>query len=106
MCSKSSREEWETVVASNLFSVFYASKAVLSAMRRSAGAGSSVSVRSAPNAHFGQGTISAYAAAKAAVVSFSRSLAIEEAKNGITVNVVNPSNVDDRGLTVRRSPQN
>jgi len=56
---------------------------------------------------FGQATISAYASAKAAVVAFSRSLAIEEAKNGITVNVVNPSNIDEKELTLaeaRRMP--
>jgi len=49
---------------------------------------------------FGQGTISSYTAAKAAVVSFSRSLAIEEAKHGITVNVINPSNIDEKELTI------
>lgn len=56
---------------------------------------------------FGQATISAYASAKAAVVAFSRSLAIEEAKNGFTVNVVNPSNIDEKELTLaeaRRMP--
>jgi len=49
---------------------------------------------------FGQAKISAYAAAKAAVVALSRSLAIEEAKHGITVNVVNPSNIDEKELTL------
>ena len=49
---------------------------------------------------FGQATISAYASAKAAVVAFSRSLAVEEAKYGITVNVVSPSNVDEKELTL------
>lgn len=96
---ESSREEWEDIIASNLYSVFYASKAVLPAMRRQRwGRIVNLGAVGAERA-FGQGTISAYAAAKAAVVSFSRSLAIEEAKHGITVNVVNPSNVDERGLT-------
>ena len=49
---------------------------------------------------FGQAKISAYAAAKAAVVALSRSLALEEAKNGITVNVVNPSSIDENELTL------
>ena len=49
---------------------------------------------------FGQAKISAYASAKAGVVALSRSLAIEEAKNGITVNVVNPSTIDEKELTL------
>ena len=96
-------KEWEQVVASNLFSAFYASKAVLSVMRRQHW-GRIISLGAVgAERGFGQGTISAYAAAKAAVVSFSRSLAIEEAKNGITVNVVNPANIDDRELTVEEA---
>jgi len=97
--AETSVEEWKNVIASNLFSVFYASKATLPVMRRQhwgriINLGALGAERS-----FGQGTISAYAAAKAAVVSFSRSLAIEEAKHGITVNVINPSNIDERELT-------
>jgi NAD(P)-dependent dehydrogenase (short-subunit alcohol dehydrogenase family) len=96
---ESSVEEWHEIVASNLYSVLYASKAVLSSMRRQRfGRIINLGAVGAERA-FGQGTISAYAAAKAAVVSLSRSLAIEEAKHGITVNVVNPSNIDERGLT-------
>ena len=97
--AETSLQEWEEIIASNLFSVFYASKAVLPAMRRQHW-GRIVNLGAVgAERGFGQGTISAYAAAKAAVVSFSRSLAIEEAKHGITVNVINPSNIDERELT-------
>src|SRR5258708_1698286 len=50
-----------------------------------------------------QAKISACAAARAAVVALSRSLALEEAKNGITVNVVNPSSMDEKDLTVEEA---
>src|SRR5207245_10451740 len=48
----------------------------------------------------GHAKTAAYAAAKAAVVAFSRSLAIEEARNRITVNVVNPANLDEKEMTL------
>lgn len=100
---ESSPEEWEAIVASNLFSVFYGCKYVIPAMRRQRwGRIINLGAVGAERA-FGQATISAYAAAKAAVVSFSRSLAIEEAKNGITVNVINPSNVDEKELTAEEA---
>jgi 3-oxoacyl-[acyl-carrier protein] reductase len=93
-------EEWKEILDSNLLSVVYTSKAVLPAMRRQRwGRIISLGAVGAERA-FGQGTISAYAAAKAAVVSFSRSLAVEEAKHGITVNVINPSNIDEKDLTI------
>jgi len=91
--------EWTEIIASNLASVFLTSKAVLPAMRRQQwGRIVNLGAVGAERA-FGQATISAYASAKAAVVAFSRSLAIEEAKNGITVNVVNPPNIDERNIT-------
>src|ERR1700735_945737 len=96
---ETTHEEWQRVLASNLLSVFYMSKAVLSVMRRQHwGRIINLGAVGAERA-FGQATISAYAAAKAAVVSFSRSLAVEGAKHGFTVNVINPSNVDERDLT-------
>jgi NAD(P)-dependent dehydrogenase (short-subunit alcohol dehydrogenase family) len=97
---ETSIEEWTSIIHSNLLSVFYASRAALAPMRRQHwGRIINIGAVGAERA-FGQATISAYAAAKAAVVSFSRSLAVEEAKHGITVNVVNPSNIDEKDLTL------
>ncbi|HLW81530.1 MAG TPA: SDR family oxidoreductase [Candidatus Acidoferrales bacterium] len=96
-------EEWRRVLDSNLLSVFYTSKAALAVMRRQRwGRIVNLGAVGAERA-FGQATISAYAAAKAAVVAFSRSLALEEAKNGITVNVVNPPNIDDKELSLEEA---
>ncbi len=97
--AESTLDEWQKILASNLLSVFYASKTALPVMRRQRwGRIVNLGAVGAERA-FGQATISAYTAAKAAVVSFSRSLAIEEAKHGITVNVVSPSNIDEKELT-------
>jgi 3-oxoacyl-[acyl-carrier protein] reductase len=93
-------DDWREIVASNLFSVFYTCRAAVGAMRRQRW-GRIVNLgASGAERGFGQAKISAYAAAKAAVVALSRSLAIEEAKNGITVNVVNPSIIDEKELTL------
>ncbi|MGH9776852.1 MAG: SDR family NAD(P)-dependent oxidoreductase [Candidatus Acidiferrales bacterium] len=97
--AESTPEEWEQVFASNLFSAFYMSREVLPVMRKQRwGRIVNLGAVGAERA-FGQAKISAYAAAKAALVAFTRSLAIEEARHGITVNVVNPANVDDQELS-------
>lgn len=97
--SESTAEEWERIIASNLMSVFYMSKEVLPVMRQQRwGRIVNLGAVGAERA-FGQAKISAYAAAKAGMVAFTRSLAIEEARHGITVNVINPSTVDDQELT-------
>jgi 3-oxoacyl-[acyl-carrier protein] reductase len=40
-----------------------------------------------------------YGAAKAAVVAFARTLALEEARHGITTNVVEPGDIRDKRAT-------
>jgi 3-oxoacyl-[acyl-carrier protein] reductase len=101
--AESSVEEWREVLASNLLSVLYVSKAALAPMRRQRwGRIVNLGAVGAERA-FGQAKISAYSAAKAGVVALSRALAIEEAPHGITVNVVNPSNIDERELTVEEA---
>jgi 3-oxoacyl-[acyl-carrier protein] reductase len=52
---------------------------------------------------FGQAKISAYSAAKAGLVAFSRSVALEEARHGITVNVVNPPVIDEKALSLEEA---
>jgi len=92
-------EEWHAIVASNLFSVFYASKYALPVMR-SARWGRVINLGAVgAERAFGQARISAYASAKSAMVAFSRSLALEEARYGITVNVVNPPIMSEAALS-------
>jgi 3-oxoacyl-[acyl-carrier protein] reductase len=92
-------EEWQAIVDSNLTSIFHTSKSVLPTMRRQRwGRIINLGAVGAERA-FGQAKISAYATAKAGVVAFSRSLALEEARHGITVNVVNPAIIDDKELS-------
>jgi 3-oxoacyl-[acyl-carrier protein] reductase len=96
-------EEWHAVLASNLFSALYGSKYALAQMRRQRW-GRIINLGSVgAERAFGQAKISAYAAAKAALVAFSRSLALEEARNGITVNVVNPPVIDDPELSLEEA---
>jgi 3-oxoacyl-[acyl-carrier protein] reductase len=93
-------EDWDRVFSSNLSTVFYISRAALPYMRKGRwGRIINLGAVGAERA-FGQAKISAYAAAKAAVVALSRSLALEEAKNGITVNVVNPSSIHEKELSL------
>src|SRR5215467_6968076 len=98
--AESPLEDWKEIFSSNLMTVVYVSRAALPHMRK--GRWGRVINMGAVGAErsFGQAKISAYAAAKAAVVALSRSLALEEAKNGITVNVVNPSSIDENELTL------
>ena len=101
--AESSLEEWKSIFDSNVSTVFYMCRAALPLMRKGRwGRIVNLGAVGAERA-FGQAKISAYAAAKAAVVAMSRSLALEEAKNGITVNVVNPSSIDEKDLTLEEA---
>jgi 3-oxoacyl-[acyl-carrier protein] reductase len=101
--AESSLEDWQSIFSSNLMTVLHMSRAALPLMRRGRwGRIINLGAVGAERA-FGQAKISAYAAAKAAVVALSRSLALEEAKNGITVNVVNPSSIDEKELTLNEA---
>jgi 3-oxoacyl-[acyl-carrier protein] reductase len=101
--AESTEEEWNRIVVSNLYSVFYVSKSALPTMRRQRwGRIINLGAVGAERA-FGQAKISAYSAAKAGLVALSRSLALEEARHGITVNVVNPPIIDNKEITLEQA---
>ncbi len=84
--------EWEDVLRTNLDSVFRMSRACLKGMMK-ARRGRIVSIASVVAATGNPGQTN-YAAAKAGLVGFSKSLAREVASRGITVNVVAPGFID------------
>lgn len=87
--------EWRRIVASNLDSVFYMSRLVVPHMReRRFGRIVNFAAVGAA-ATLGEPQMAAYCAAKAGVVALSRALALEEARCGITVNVVSPGLLRD-----------
>ncbi len=85
-------EQWDDIINTNLTSVFRLSKAVLRGMTK-ARRGRIVSISSVVGASGNAGQTN-YAAAKAGLVGFSKSLAREVGSRGITVNVVAPGFID------------
>ncbi len=85
-------EVWHDVIAIDLHSVFYGTRAAVPHMKRR-GRGSIVNTASISGL-FGDYGLAAYNAAKGAVVNYTRAAAIDHAKDGIRVNAVCPGPVD------------
>jgi 3-oxoacyl-[acyl-carrier protein] reductase len=85
-------EEWGDIMDTNLTSIFRVSKACLRGMMK-ARSGRIISITSVVGA-MGNAGQSNYAAAKAGVMGFSKSLAREVASRGVTVNTVAPGFID------------
>jgi 3-oxoacyl-[acyl-carrier protein] reductase len=85
-------EEWDEIQATNLKSVFVLSRAVMRGMMK-ARAGRIVNISSVVG-HTGNPGQANYAAAKAGLAGFSKSLAREIGSRGITVNCVAPGFIE------------
>lgn len=85
-------EEWESIITTNLTSIYRLSKICLKDMVK-ARYGRIINISSvvATTGNFGQAN---YVAAKAGVIGFTKSLAQEVASRNITVNVVSPGFID------------
>ncbi|NDV90039.1 3-oxoacyl-ACP reductase FabG [Alteromonas sp. 345S023] len=85
-------DEWQDIIDTNLTAIFTLSKAVLRGMMKKR-FGRIVNIGSVVGCAGNAGQAN-YAAAKAGVIGFSKSMAREVASRGITVNVVAPGFID------------
>jgi 3-oxoacyl-[acyl-carrier protein] reductase len=85
-------EEWQSIIDTNLTSIFRLSKAVLRGMMK-ARKGRIINISSVVGATGNPGQTN-YAAAKAGIFGFTRSMAREVGSRGITVNAIAPGFID------------
>lgn len=95
--------ECREMIAGNLESAVLVARAVLPAMRerrfgRLVFFGANGSAQTQPAAG-----LSVYGAAKSAVTAFARALAIEEARFGVTVNVIEPGDIREKRISRERA---
>jgi len=97
--------EFDKIVRGNYYSTFYCTREALPFLRMSGkGRIINLGIIGAQNAS-GIASMGPYMGAKAAVVSFTRSIALEEAKYRITANVVCPGQIRDKLLSISEAEQ-
>ena len=89
---KMTQEQWSEVIRVNMDSVFNMTRQVIEGMRDK-GWGRIVNISSI-NGQKGQVGQTNYSAAKAGMIGFTKALALENAKKGITVNCIAPGYID------------
>ena len=92
MLHRMTAEQWSEVIHVNLASVFNMSRQVIEGMRER-GHGRIISISSI-NGQKGQVGQTNYSASKAGIIGFTKALALEGSKKGITVNCICPGYID------------
>jgi 3-oxoacyl-[acyl-carrier protein] reductase len=94
LLARMSDDDWRTVLETNLSSVFYTCRAAARGMMRRR-SGAIVNVSSIVGVHGNPGQTN-YAASKAGIIGFTKSLARELGSRGVRANVVAPGYVSTR----------
>ena len=94
-------EDWSAVVAANLTSAFLCTRAVVPTMKRR-GSGRIVNISSGAGRSVSLTGIQAYASAKAGQIGFTRQMAHELGRFGITVNCIAPGFVLSNPTTIKQ----
>ena len=102
--AKISERGWDAIIRANLKSTFLCSKAVSAVMMDRKTKGSIINIASV-NALAGTPGSAAYGAAKAGIINFTQSLAIELATYGIRVNAIAPGVIDTPGTQQWVTPE-
>ena len=89
---KMTPEQWGEVIRVNMDSVYNMTRHVIEGMRER-GWGRIINISSV-NGQKGQAGQTNYSAAKAGVLGFTRALALENARKGVTVNAIAPGYID------------
>ncbi len=84
-------EKWDAIIAINLSAVFHATRAAVPGMKARKW-GRIINIASA-HAHVASPFKSAYVSAKHGVLGFTKTIALETAEHGITVNAISPGYV-------------
>ncbi len=96
-----SDEDWRAIVDANLTSTFLCTRAVVPGMK-AAGAGRIVNISSGAGRSVSLTGIQAYASAKAAQIGFTRQMAHELGRFGITVNCIAPGFIRSNPTTEKQ----
>jgi acetoacetyl-CoA reductase len=92
MFHKMTYDQWSAVLRTNLDSMFAMTRPVIEGMReRSAGRVVNISSINGQKGQIGQVN---YSASKAGIIGFTKALALENARKGITVNCICPGYID------------
>ncbi|WP_019947659.1 SDR family NAD(P)-dependent oxidoreductase [Hymenobacter aerophilus] len=96
-------DAFEYMIKNNIYSVFMMSRAALPELQKTKG---NIVSAGSEAGHMGSPMITPYGGTKAWVMTFSKGLAVEQAKHGVRVNCVGPGPIDTAWTHKETGPMN